>query len=94
MSEWKTIVVPLKHPITVEGTTYDRAVLREPDVETLEALDEIGMKEGVDPTVAQSRRAIVALTGLPDAVVRKMHMVDFNTVSGAVVPLMEGVGKG
>lgn len=90
MAEWKTITVPLLHPIKVGELFINEFVLSEPDVEALELLDEAGFQDGVQPTTKQVRIAIEALCRQPYDVVKRLHKDDFASIGGQVAPLLNG----
>jgi len=94
---WPEIRHTLRFPITPPGgEVVSEVVCREPDVEALERIDNLGMVEGQPLKVAQIRGIIAALSGLPDDVIRKMHKTDFAGLTEKVVPLLElsaGGGK-
>jgi hypothetical protein len=85
----KTIKHDFKHPIEAEGKTFASITLREPDVDALEAIDELGIEPGVRMKVRQVRGMLVILGDMPDEAVGKMHRDDFAKVSEMIVPLLD-----
>jgi hypothetical protein len=87
---WKTITHTLTHPINCAGKTYDRITLREPDVDALEAIEELGLEEGAKMGIKQLRGVIVALCDLDDAAIGKMHRTDLMAMGELIAPLLSG----
>lgn len=97
MAEWKTRTYTLKHPVTIgegEATqTIREIVMREPDVEALERIQEAG---GLDPekdTMPIKTVVVIvsALSGIPESSIRKMHVSDFTGVAEDFGPLLESL---
>lgn len=90
---WPEISISLKHPIEHMGTTVTRLTLREPDVEALERIETLGLVAGKNPTVAQTRGIIAALSGVAgdaDGLIKRLHKDDFAALAGHLVPLLAG----
>lgn len=64
MSDWRRLSYALIHPVSVGDRTVSTLILKEPDVEALEQIDELGLGDG-DPTSVAKVRA--ALEDLPEA---------------------------
>lgn len=93
MAEWKTKTITLLHPIKVGELSLSSITLREPDLEAMEKIEEIGFEDGVQPTVKQVRLAIEALCGLDDQqlpLIKRLHKDDFAAVGAEVAPLLNG----
>lgn len=90
MAEWKTTTVPLEYPFTVGTTSYTAIVLREPDADAVEQIEDAGFQVGVQPTQRQLRASVVALSKLPNEIIGKLHRNDFMKVVEATVPLLQG----
>ncbi len=91
--DWKTSTVTLTHPVPLDAagaTTLSKITFREPDVDALEAIEELGLKAGVRPTVKQLRGMIVALGDASDEIVGKLHRDDLGALGEAVIPLLGG----
>jgi hypothetical protein len=86
----RTVKHDLKHPIKADEKTFVSITLREPDVNALEAIDDLAIEPGVRMKVRQVRGMIEILGDVPPAVVGKMHRDDFVKVTEMVVPLLEG----
>lgn len=87
---WKTVIHPLAHVINIDGKSFDRITLREPDVDALEAIEELGLKEGAKMGVKELRGVIGALSDFDDATVGKMHRTDMMAVGDIIAPLLSG----
>lgn len=83
---WKTVTYPLLFPV---GDVKE-LIFREPNGEELEAIDELGLQEGVDPNIRQVNQIIRILSGQSIDIVRKMNKRDIEGASKAMVPLLEG----
>ena len=67
---WREIVYPLKYPLPAleaGGAPVTAITMREPDVEVLERIEEIGLVADKAPTIKQTREIISALSGIPPA---------------------------
>ncbi|SOC47672.1 tail assembly chaperone E/41/14-like protein [Rhizobium subbaraonis] len=92
---WKTQAHPLKHPITIGDKTYAAVMLREPDADALEAIDDLGMKEGERARIGQLKGLLCALADVPGEVIGKLHRDDFIALQEIAIPLLhpsEGSG--
>lgn len=85
---WKTSTHVLKHPITVGDKTISSVTLREPDVEALETIGDLGISAGADVTVRQVAGLLVALADVSPEVIRKLHRSDFAALGEIVGPLL------
>lgn len=90
MPEWKTKTVPLSYPITVGERSFSHIVLREPDVDGLEIIEGLGLKEGVKPTIKQLRGMLRGITGMTEEQVGRIHKDDFETLVEEAVPFVGG----
>jgi len=88
MAEWKKIVCQLAHPIKVGELSLTELTLFDPDVDAMEAIDELGMVEGQPISVKQMRGAIAALSRQPLDLIGKLHREDFTAVMEKAVPLL------
>jgi len=85
---WRSETVVLTHPIDAEDKSYGAITLREPNVDALEAIEELGPFE--DRLTVKQTRAMIALLGdLPNDVVGKLHRADFERIGEALGPLLE-----
>lgn len=89
MAEWREETVQLVHPVQVGGVPYTHITVREPSVAALEAIESLGIEDGVDPNVRQLRGLIAALAVEPERVILALHRVDFERLQGVVVPFLE-----
>lgn len=87
---WKTKTHVLKFPVTLGDKTYAAVTLREPDVDALEVIEELGIEEGKRPTIRQARGLIAALADVPTEALGKMHKDDLAELGEMVAPLLEG----
>lgn len=91
MSEgWKSTSYPLKFPRTVDGKKYTEISFTEPDVDGIEAIEELGLEEGKDLTIKQIRALIVILSGVPNKVLGKCHRDDLMGMGEILGPLLDG----
>lgn len=91
---WQEVTHPLKFPVKIGDAEPIASIsLYEPDVEALEAIDALGLKEGEQMTVAQLRGIVVALSRQPEAVIKKLHARDFKALGEEAVPLLEAAQK-
>ena len=63
-------------------------MLREPDIDGLEKIDDLGLTEGAPIKVSQIRAIIAILSGLPDETVKKFYKRDFAAVGEKLLPLL------
>jgi hypothetical protein len=94
MAEWRGTKVPLDFPITEGDKTFAFIELREPDADALEAIEDAGFQEGVQPTNRQLKQSIQALSKWPMERVGKLHRKDFARVTEACVPLLQEPSEG
>lgn len=88
---WKTRTHALAHPVEFDGSAVHSITLREPDLDALERIEALGLPSGDElPSLVQVRGMIEALSGLPTALVGKLHRDDFTAVAAFVVPLLTG----
>lgn len=87
---WKKSTHVLKYPVTVDGKEHAAVTLREPDVDALEAIEELGISESGNPTIKQMRGMIVALADVPSAVIGKLHRDDLASLGELLAPLLDG----
>lgn len=84
---WDVVRHTLDFPVDGPNGRVTEVTLREPDVEALEKLDDLGLKEGSPLKIGHIRAMIATLSGLPDEVVRQMHRRDFTALAEKLVPL-------
>lgn len=87
--KWKEVRYALVYPVEGEDGLLTEIVLREPDVEALERIDDISLAEGHKIKIAQLRAIIAALSRLPDETVKKLHKEDFTALGELAVPLLD-----
>lgn len=103
MATWKSSTHKLAFPFEI-GEGEDRRkvtsiTLREPDVEALEIIDELGIKppdegeEMPDMSIKDMRILMSALSDEPADVLKKLHLKDFMALGDLVGPLLESPGK-
>lgn len=86
---WAETSYPLLFPIALEGGVELRRLLfREPNGEVLEAIEELGLTDGKDPTIKQALGLIRAMSGQPKAVTDRMHKKDIMGASEILAPLL------
>lgn len=88
MIEWRTEKVPLDYPITDGDKTFTFIELREPDADALEAIEDAGFVEGIQPTNRQLKLSLQALSKWPMERIGRLHRKDFAKATAAVVPLL------
>jgi len=93
--EWPEVRHTLRFPIPGDPPIKE-IVLREPDLEALERIEEAGLN--FDPgkpdkglTIRQLRPIIAALSGLPDDRLKRMHVKDVLALSELMAPLLDGL---
>ena len=95
MANWKTHSLPLAYPITVgegpDAKKIEAIVLREPDLEALEKLDEGGVLDGAGMSIKQVRLCLEAMSDVPAEAIRKMHASDAMKAAEALGPLLESL---
>lgn len=87
---FRTATHTLTGPIDHEEKTYGAITVREPDVDALEEIEELGIEEGKKPTLRQLRGIISALADAPHEVIGKLHRDDFTALVELTVPLLGG----
>lgn len=87
-AQWKTETLVLKYLVTIDDKTYSSITVREPDVEALEKIEELGVVEGAKTTIRQTRGMIAALADVPEAVILKLHRFDLMAVGELLAPLV------
>lgn len=88
---WQEVTYVLTYPITIDGGEPITAItLREPDLEALEAMSDLGLEDGKRLTVRQTAAIVAALSRLPLASVRKLHRDDFGAIVELAAPLAFG----
>ncbi len=85
---WKTATHVLSHPVVMGEKTISSVTLREPDVEALEVVGDLGLSAGTEVTVRQMRGLIEALADVPSEVIGKLHRVDFAALGEIIGPLL------
>jgi hypothetical protein len=86
--KWSEISVPLKHPLIAGDQTITAVTLREPDLEALEKIDDLGLAEDGKPNMRQTRGLIEALSGLDGEIVKKLNRNDVLAIVEAMSPLL------
>lgn len=86
--KWADVTVTLTHPLLYGERSVTSITLREPDLEALEKLDDLGLKEDEKPTVRQCRAMIQALSREPDELLSKLHRADVLALVEAMAPLV------
>lgn len=87
---WKKATHVLKYPVTVDGKEHVTVTMREPDVDALEAIEDLGIEENRNPTIKQVRGMITALADMPSAVIGKLHRDDLTALGELLAPLLDG----
>lgn len=87
--KWKEVRHTLAHPVEGEAGQITEIVLREPDVEALERIDDMSLAEGQKIKIAQLRAIIAALSRLPDETIKRLHKDDFTVLGELAVPLLD-----
>lgn len=87
-TEWGVNSVPLEFPVKLGDQTISEITLREPNGEALEAIDDLGLKEGEAPSMRQTLALIRILSGVGKSVTDKMHARDIAKVGEALGPLL------
>ena len=94
---WPSITHTLLYPLAVEGSDPVTSIeVREPDLETLEAV--LGVVEAHGLTDDESRIGLktlrpllAALTGIPDASLKRLHFKDATALMEKMAPLLDGL---
>ncbi|MCR6673222.1 hypothetical protein [Devosia ginsengisoli] len=80
----------LKFPVPVDGgDPITVVIIYEPDSEALERIEALNMQPGVNPTVAQTRGVVEAMSRLPDGALKKAHFSDIKALGGIAGPFLE-----
>lgn len=96
-AKWPSITHTLLHPLPVEGKEpLSEIVVREPDLETLEAVLGVVEAHGLTDNEAKLglkvlRPLLSALTGIPDASLKRLHFKDATALMEKMAPLLEGL---
>ena len=92
-NSWGVSPLKLKFPVTTEAGTITEIIMREPNGEALEAIDDLNMQEGERPTMRQTLALIRILSGISKDVTDKMHRDDIMGAMEALGPLLEPGAK-
>lgn len=87
--DWKTASHELKFPVEMEGSKVTKITLREPDVEALEAIDELGIEPGKPMRIKHIRGIIETLGDAPAGTIGKLHRTDIAALGELLGPLLE-----
>lgn len=85
---WKTVTHTLAYPVMIGDKRTSAVTLREPDVDALEAIEELGIEEGGQPKISQLRGMIAAMSDVSNEVIGKMHRDDLTGLGELLVPLL------
>lgn len=94
---WPSITHKLLYPLAVEGADPVTSIeVREPDLETLEAVLGVVEAHGLTDDDARIglkvlRPLLAALTGIPDASLKRLHFKDATALMEKMAPLLEGL---
>ena len=94
---WPSISHTLLYPLTPEGAAPVTVIeVREPDLETLEGVltvvEEYGLTDSeARITLKVLRPLLSALTGIPDASLKRLHFKDATALMEKMTPLLEGL---
>lgn len=95
--DWKTKTIPLTRPVEMPDGKIEEIMIREPDVEAIEAIEEMDLPTGAASKkklkVSQIRRMVEILSDAPDGSVQKMHPEDFQKVAREVTSFLERAGQ-
>ena len=91
---WKTATHVLKFPIAIGDKTIAAITLREPDLEALEIIDDLGIEAGKAVKVRHLRGLIEALGDAPSEAVGKLHCSDLAALGELLAPLLETEAEG
>ena len=92
VATWRTVEHKLIHPVAGTDGNISSVVLKEPDIEALEKIDDLGIIEGKPMKVAQIRGIIGAVSGLPYEALKRIHRDDFAALGELAVPLLAAPG--
>lgn len=88
---WADVKVPLKFPIPLPGGgSLTELVLREPNAEQLEAIEQITIDE--KRQTAQLRLIVATLAGVDPEPLKKLNARDYMALAEASGPLLEALG--
>ena len=87
---FRTATHTLTGPIDYEEKNYSAITVREPDVDALGKIEELGIQEGERLTLLQLRGVISALADVPSGVIGKLHRDDFSALVELIGPLLHG----
>jgi hypothetical protein len=95
-ADWPTISYTLQYPISTSGQGEEPLAvitIAEPDLEAMErvaaALSELGLPASAAIGVGELRPLIAALSGIPDAVLKRIHFRDAVQLLERLAPLLE-----
>ena len=94
---WPSITHKLLYPLAVEGGDPVTSIeVREPDLETLEGVLAVVEAHGLTDDDARIglktlRPLLAALTGIPDASLKRLHFKDATALMEKMAPLLEGL---
>lgn len=94
---WPSITHTLLYPLPVEGSDPVASIeVREPDLETLEGVLAVVEAHGLTDNDARIglrtlRPLLAALTGIPDASLKRLHFKDATALMEKMAPLLEGL---
>ena len=94
---WPSITHKLLYPLAVEGADPVTTIeVREPDLEALEAVLGVVEAHGLTDNDARIglktlRPLLAALTGIPDASLKRLHFKDATALMEKMAPLLEGL---
>jgi hypothetical protein len=87
---WVETTFTLKTPIEFEGQTIQKLVFAEPDMDTLERVEEtMSAAANQELTMGQTRAILEAFAGLPSGALRKVKQTDFVAMAEVIAPLIE-----
>lgn len=87
---WGEETYTLLYPIPLgNGAELKTLTFREPSGVMLEEIEELGMKDGEEPTIKQALGLIRIMSGQTKAVTDQMHKKDILGASQKIGPLLE-----
>ncbi len=90
VEEWPSISVTLNYPVDIPGHGKPKKlVFREPDVEALERIEALNLKEGAQVKLFEVRAIAEALAGFPEGSLKKLNHRDIKKVSEEVAPFFQ-----
>ena len=96
---WPSITHTLLYPLAVEGADPVTSIeVREPDLEALEGVLAVVEAHGLADNDARIglrtlRPLLAALTGIPDASLKRLHVKDATALMEKMAPLLEGLTR-